>query len=165
MQTLRDICSLLGHQGTVTYIQSGNAVFRTEERDLAKLAAGLENAVYAECGFRPAASLRTVSDLRAVVASNPFGHRDDLIHSRLLVTFLCRDPGDAARHAVRAIDASPEELHVIGSEIYTCYVAGIGKSKLNGKAVERAIGCAGTARNWTTVLKLLEVAEALEAGG
>jgi len=161
METLRAICGSLGLENAATYIQSGNVVFRTKKRDLAKLALELEAAIKAQCGFQSPVVLRTAEDMVGVIARNPFEGREGLKPGWLQVTFLSKDPGEAGRARVRAIDTDPEELHAVGSELYTYYANGVGQSKLQHKAVERAIGCSGTARNWNTVLKLAEMAKGL----
>lgn len=158
MDTLRAICGALGHEGTVTYIQSGNAVFRTKKRDLLNVAAELECAIHASLGFRPAVALRTREEMAEIVAANPFAGREGLDPARLLVTFLTRDPGEEARARVRGLDIAPEELHARGRELYTCYQNGPGHTKINTGAIDRAIGLPGTARNWNTVLKLAAMA-------
>lgn len=157
MATLRAICEQLGHEGAVTYIQSGNAVFRTK-RDLGSVAGELEAAIEAKVGFRPAVALRTMDQMQAVIAANPFAGRASIDPARLLVTFLVKDPGEAARERARAIDVAPEELHAIGSEMFIYFANGLGRTKLPWKALERSIDCPGTGRNWNTVLKLLEIA-------
>jgi hypothetical protein len=39
----------------------------------------------------------------------------------------------------------------------------VGKSKLPWSSVEKILGVPGTARNWNSVTKMLEIAEQLEA--
>jgi uncharacterized protein (DUF1697 family) len=164
MAKLREICVSLGLEDTLTYIQSGNAVFRTKQRNLSKLARDLEAAIDAAVGFRPAVALRTLAAWETVIKANPFGGREGLLPARLLVTFLVADPGDEGRKRVSGIDVSPEEMYAIGSELYTYFVEGVGKTKLPFKAIDKALGVPGTARNWNTVLKLREMARKLEPG-
>jgi uncharacterized protein (DUF1697 family) len=161
MVKLREICGSLGLEDTVTYIQSGNAVFRTKQRNLCGLAREMEGAIEAAVGFRPAVALRTLAEWEALIEANPFAGREGLLPARLLVTFLVADPGDEGRRRVSSIDASPEEMHAIGSELYIYFVEGVGKTKLPFKAIDKALGAAGTARNWNTVLKLRDLAQAL----
>ena len=56
----------------------------------------------------------------------------------------------------------PEELHFSGRELFIYFPEGMGRSKLPVPAIEKQMGTPGTARNWNTVVKLLEMAEALE---
>jgi uncharacterized protein (DUF1697 family) len=56
-------------------------------------------------------------------------------------------------------DRSPEDrFELRGRELYVAYGAGQGRSKLTLDYFEKALGVAGTARNWNTVLKLTEMA-------
>src|SRR5204862_6249644 len=121
MDALRALYESLGLQDPQTYVQSGNVIFKTKERDLARLARQIENEIERRFGFRPGVILRTSSDLRDVIKKNPFAHRD-LDPSKLLVTFLATDP-------VR-IKPDPEELRIAGRELYIYFPNGIGRSKL-----------------------------------
>jgi uncharacterized protein (DUF1697 family) len=49
-----------------------------------------------------------------------------------------------------------------GEEVYLTYPNGIGTSKLTNVFLEKQLGVAGTARNWNTVTRLVEIAEALD---
>jgi uncharacterized protein (DUF1697 family) len=101
--------------------------------------------------------------LKDVVARNPFADRREIEPGKLLVTFLTADPGEKARRQVRAIKTSPEELHIDGRELYVYFPNGMGRSRFPAGAIEKALAVSGTARNWNTVVKLLQMAETLEA--
>ena len=161
MDLLRDLCTRLGFESPRTYVQSGNVVFGTKERNLARIASVLEDAIENECGFRPDVMVRTAADLRRVIATNPFAGRN-LEPSRLLVTFLATPPGAAAAAALRALETQPDEVVLSGSELYAYYPNGVGRSK-TPVVLDKAIKIRGTARNWNSVTKLLEIAEAIEA--
>jgi len=103
--------------------------------------------------------LRTASEMRQVVDANPFAARTGLDPSKLTVTFLAADPGNRAREAVRQIPTDPEELHIIGRELYIYFPNGMGRTKLPMNKIEKTLGTPGTSRNWNTVTKLLEMAE------
>ena len=163
MDVLRGLFESLGFVNPRTFIQSGNVVFRTRARDLAKLAGRIEKAIEDSHGFRPAVVLRTCQELREVVARSPFAGRSGIQPSKLAVVFLARDPGDAARRAIREIRTNPEELHILGRELYIYFPEGMGQTKLSVAKLERTLDTLGTARNWNTVNKLLAMAEELEA--
>ena len=102
--------------------------------------------------------------MKGVVARNPFARRRGIEPARLLVTFLAADPGEEARGKVRRMKAGPpEELYVDGRELYVYFPNGMGRSKLPVAAIEKALQTTGTARNWNSVSKLLELAEELES--
>lgn len=162
MDALRSLYESLGLRDPQTYIQSGNVIFSTEERDLALLAQRIEGAIERRLGFRPAVILRTASELRDVIARNPFAQRRGLDPRKLLVTFLASDPGPEARDKVCSIKAAPEELRIDGRELYVYFPEGMGRSKLP-PVLDRTLKTPATSRNWTSITKMLEIAQGLEA--
>lgn len=163
MEDLRALFESLKFTGVHTYIQSGNIVFRAPEQDAAKLASRIETAIDKAFGFRPPVILRDLASWRRAVQLNPYAGRADVEPNKLLVHFLAADPGDSARLKARAVPCAPEELHVFDRELYIYYVSGMARPKLNFASLERALGVTGSGRNWNSVVKLLEMAENVEA--
>ena len=163
MDGLRALYESLKLRDPQTHVQSGNVVFKTNERDLAALARRIENGIERSFGFRPAVIVRTISEFRGVILRNPFAARSGIDPSRLLVTFLAGDPSAEAREEVRKIDTKPEELHIDGREVYIYYPNGMARPKLSWVAIEKKLGTSGTGRNWNSVTKLMQMAEKLEA--
>lgn len=163
MDALCTLCGSLGLRDAQTYVQSGNVIFRTEGRDLARLRKRIEDGIEKTFGFHSDVILRTPADLRDVVAGNPFASRSGIEPKKLTVTFLASDPGQEAREKLLAIKAEPEELRIEGRELYIYYPNGMARPKLQWPIIEKALKTSGTARNWNTVTKLLEMAERLEA--
>jgi uncharacterized protein (DUF1697 family) len=62
-----------------------------------------------------------------------------------------------------ALAIQPEELHLVGRELFIYFPNGQGKSKLPWARVDKALQTPGTGRNWNTVTKVLEIAERLES--
>ena len=162
MDSLRDICSSLKLRSPQTYIQSGNVVFATTGKDLGKLARRIEDCIEKGHRFRPSVMLRTAAELRNVIARNPFAARKNIDPAKLVVSFLAEVPAAETAKRISEIKVGPEELHVIGRELYIYFPDGQGRSKLP-TALDRAARIPATARNWNTVMKLLAMAEELEA--
>jgi uncharacterized protein (DUF1697 family) len=163
MDALKALCVSLKLKDPQTYVQSGNVVFKTEEKDHKKLATRIQHAIERKIGFRPNVMLRTAAEMRKVVTRNPFAGRKDIEPGKLLVNFLAYDPGKDAREKALAIKVGPEEMHLIGREAYIYFPNGQGRSKFPWPAIERALGTSGTGRNWNSVTKMLEIAEKSEA--
>jgi uncharacterized protein (DUF1697 family) len=163
MEALRALFESLKLRDPHTYIQSGNVVFRTKERDLGILTQRIENGIERTFGFRAAVILRTTSDLRDVILRNPFATRRGIDPHKLLVTFLASDPDADARSQVLKIKIESEELKIDGREAYIYFPNGIARSKLSWATIAKTLKTSGTARNWNSVTKLLEIAESLEA--
>jgi uncharacterized protein (DUF1697 family) len=163
MDALRALYESMKLREAQTYVQSGNVIFRTDERDIARLAKRIEDGIERKLGFRPDVILRTATEMREVIARNPFAKRRGIEPSKLLVTFLGSDPGAEAREKILQIKCDPEELRIEGRELYIYFPNGIGRSKLSWAGLEKTLKTPGTARNWNSVTKMLEMAENLEA--
>jgi len=163
MEALRALYESLKLREAQTYVQSGNAIFRTDERDIALLTKRIEDGIERKFGFRPNVILRTAAEMREVIARNPFAKRRGIEPSKLLVSFLASDPGAEAREKVRQMKCDPEELRIEGREMYVYFPNGMGRSKLSLVRLEKTLKTPGTARNWNSVTKMLEMAEKLEA--
>jgi len=162
MEALRELYESLRLEGPRTYVQSGNVIFRTKEKNQPRLAKKIQEGISKKCSCSPDVILRTTEEMRAVVRANPFAKRKDIEPGKLLVTFLESEPA-AESNRLSGLKGYPEELHLKGRELYIYFPNGAGKSKLPWSKVEKLVGVTGTARNWNSVLALLEIAEKLEA--
>jgi uncharacterized protein (DUF1697 family) len=162
MEALRAMYESLKLEEPRTYVQSGNVIFRTNEKDTAKLATKIQDAIEKTFKCRPEVILRTTDQLRRAVAATPFPKRRNLEPGKILVTFLRGAPPEA--HAtLEGLKSHPEELHLIGRELYIYFPNGVGKSKLPWSSVEKLLKVTGTARNWNSVQAILQIAEEMEA--
>jgi len=163
MDELRALYGSLQLRDAQTYIQSGNVVFQTAERDLVRLAGRIETAIEKKFGFRPEVINRTCAEMKEVIARNPFAGRREIEPNKLLVLFLSTEPDAEARKALQRIKTDPEELRVGGREVYVYYANGMARPVLPPALIEKTLKTSGTGRNWNSVTKLLEMAEKMEA--
>jgi uncharacterized protein (DUF1697 family) len=146
----------LGHEDVVSYIQSGNVVFRSAGGDRSAVSRELEEAIAARFGLEITVLLRTYEELAAVAQRNPFLARTGE-PSRLHVLFLASAPAPTAVEALDANRSPGDEFAVVGAEAYLYLPNGYGPSKLTLDYFERQLDVAGTARNWNTLLTLVEL--------
>jgi uncharacterized protein (DUF1697 family) len=161
MEALRDLFTALGLHNPRTHIQSGNVIFGSKDSSLPALSSRIAKAIEKELGVKAEVILRSAAELEEAVDRNPFAGRDDVPPNRLVVTFLSQAPPDEAKDAIRKLNGGPEELHLEGRELYIYFPNGISGSKIPPTAIDRAVKVSGTARNWNTVTKLLELAREL----
>jgi uncharacterized protein (DUF1697 family) len=156
MKDLAEVFSASKCKDVRTYIQSGNVVFCAPPDMVKRLAAALEKKIEARFGFPVPVIIRNHGQLAKVVRANPFLSRG-VSQKALHVVFLADEP---SADAIRTLDPqrSPgDEFRVIGSEIFLYLPNGAGNSKLTNAYFDSRLSTIGTARNWTTVLKLLEM--------
>lgn len=163
MDALRALCESLKLEGARTYIQSGNIIFRTKEKNSPALAKKIQNAIERKFGFAPPVILRTAVEMREALASNPFAKRRDIDPAKVLITFLAAEPGAEAQASLVKFKDYPEEVKLKGRELYIYFPNGAGKSKLPWSQVEKLLKMTGTARNLNSVAQMLEIAGEVEA--
>lgn len=159
MADLRAIAEGCGFAQVRTYIQSGNMVCSTPETSSEAVAAELQGALAAATELQPGVMARTRDELAAAVDGNPFAQRGE-DPACLHVTFF----GTGEKASLGSLDAAayaPEELAVVGPQIYMFLPAGLGRSKLAGDLARLKGGPPGTTRNWRTTTKLLTMADEL----
>lgn len=157
MPRLRSELESLEFEDVVTYIQSGNVVFRCSSGTAKDVAARIERQIEKVFGLRITVVLRTPAELKAIAKNNPF-LRGEADLKKLHVIFLNTRPTAKAIAQLDPERSPPDEFSVHGREIYLHLLKGSGRSKLTLDYFERRLGIDGTARNWKTLLKLLELA-------
>ncbi|WP_173434238.1 DUF1697 domain-containing protein [Allosalinactinospora lopnorensis] len=155
MAELRGLLAGLGYTEARTHLQSGNAVFSAPERPSEQIAAEIEDRIAREAGFEVGVVVRTAGQLRAVVESVPLDIRDP---ARFLVLFLAEPPDPERLVAIDAESFAPEEMGVGERELYLFLPDGVRNARLPAILQKHMPGPA-TARNWSTVTRLLELAE------
>ena len=165
MADLRALVAGLGHTDVSTYVQSGNVLFTTDQVDTAELAAGIEAAIAAALPVTPRVIVVSRGELAAIVGASPYPGEQD--GRTLHVVFLPAEPGPgmtefvAAARRAAAERGSRDSARFAGRVLYLHTPDGYGRSDLATR-LARGGGPlsprqAGTARNWTTVLTLLEL--------
>ncbi len=173
MAELRELVTSLGHTDVLTYIQSGNVLFTARltgggaaaDLDTAALAAELEQAIGGGLGVRARAVVLSREELAGCMRDNPYPGETD--PKRLHAVFLPEVPGpglagwvaDAERQVRER--GSRDGAQLLGRTVYLHTPDGYPPSELR-RVLARAGGptsaaMAGTARNWATVTRLVEL--------
>jgi uncharacterized protein (DUF1697 family) len=173
MAELQEVVTSLGHTDVMTYIQSGNVLFNARltgsrtagHTDAAALAAELERAIADGIGVRARAVVLSREELVRCMRDNPYPGETNpkLLHA----VFLPEEPGPGlaawvadAERQVRA-KGSRDGAQVLGRTVYLHTPDGYPRSELR-RVLAKAGGptsapVAGTARNWATVSRLVEL--------
>ena len=102
--------------------------------------------------------VRTRDELAEVVERNPLGDVADN-PKRYQVSFLSEPPDpDVVADLTKLVHES-ERLVADGRELYAWHPEGVARSKLWAALAGTKLGVTATARNWTTVTTLLEMAD------
>lgn len=155
MPALRDALGAAGFGNVRTHVQSGNIVLDSELS--AELVADRVGGVVAdEFALTIPVVTRSRDDLARIVAANPLGDcAED--PKRYQVTFLSGPLSPETVLRLEALTMASERLVVHEREVYAWHAEGVARSKLSS-ALAGKLGVLATARNWTTVTTLLQLA-------
>jgi uncharacterized protein (DUF1697 family) len=154
MKDLVRILEGMGFREVKTYIQSGNAVFRSAPLTTEETAREISSRILETHGFAPAVLLLEASDLQEAIDRSPFVTTDG---KALHLFFLESQPTKPDLEGLMAVKAESEEFKLDKNVFYLCAPDGIGRSKLAAR-VEQSMGVPVTARNWNTVSQLISMA-------
>lgn len=152
MGDLRSIVHDLGFPGATTYLQSGNLVLPDVGLNSQGISTTLTDAIRRSVGLDISIITRSASEWAQVVANNPFPDATT-DGTKLHVVFLQR----TATELLRSFDAreyAPDEVVVVGSEVYLSVPEGLGRAKLATTLARTDNADTGTTRNWNTVMAL-----------
>lgn len=146
----------IGAQKVRTYIQSGNAVFESTEKNLAHLSKQLSAEINMRRGFEPHIHILTLEALSKAIAENPFPEAV-IAPSSLHLGFLSASPKNPNLEKLAALRTSSERFLLTEHVFYLHAPDGVGRSRLAANS-EKLLGISMTDRNWKTVCKVMEMA-------
>jgi uncharacterized protein (DUF1697 family) len=167
MADLRTLVAELGHTDVSTYIQSGNVLFTVADRDADGVALGqaMSEAIAAKLGVRSTVVVVSREELAGILAANPFPDEPD--PKRVHAVVLSEPPwpellaGMETARAKAAEAGSRDEVRAVERTLYLHTPDGFGRSVLAELlmryAANKKTGATGTARNWATMTKLLDL--------
>jgi uncharacterized protein (DUF1697 family) len=146
-----------------THLNSGNLLLLPGLTEPAELARLIQQVIRDRFDLEIGVIIRTREELEDVVARNPL-LEPGVTGTQLHGIFLAETPDERQVADLDHNRSLPDRFVVSGKEIYVHYPRGSGRSKLNLDYFERTLGVIGTARNWNTVTRLLEMLSRWEPG-
>ncbi|HEY2982304.1 MAG TPA: DUF1697 domain-containing protein [Anaerolineales bacterium] len=153
MEALRRTFESWGLSNVSTFIQSGNVIFDSNKVGAQALESKVASQLAVSLGYPVGIFLRTTRALAAIAAHPPFDMAETDI---LYIAFLHARPTRAAQSALLALQNDVDELAVKGREAYWLRHRDLGESRLASNFLEKALGMPATARNMTSIRKIVE---------
>jgi uncharacterized protein (DUF1697 family) len=157
MADLREALEAAGFEDVKTYVQSGNVALGAAEKSPAKVGRAVEKAIEDAFGFDVAVVVRSRAEIAKLVEDDPLGDVATNPTYRVVV-FLAEKLDRSRLDEVDPAAYAPEAFALRDYEIVMWAPDGQRDSKLVKALSEKRTGVVGTARNWRTVEKLLDLA-------
>ena len=123
----------IGAQNVKTYIQSGNAVFQSQEANASLLSNKISAAINKSHGFEPQVFLLELAEMEQVVDANPFPEAEPEPKT-LHIHFLASMPKNLDFAILESIKSERERFVLKDGVLYLHAPDGIGRSKLAANA-------------------------------
>jgi uncharacterized protein (DUF1697 family) len=156
MAWLREAAETDGFTDVATYVQSGNLIVSSDLGNADQVRERVRALIDKGLGLDVEVTVRSRAELEKVVDRNPMAEHVDE-PAKLHVSFLTGKADSAGLKAIDADAYAPDRFVVDGEQLYLWFENGAGRSKLATLPWRKKIGVAGTARNWRTVLTVLEM--------
>jgi uncharacterized protein (DUF1697 family) len=150
-EELRAEFEALGFEDVATFRASGNVIFAAGRSSEAALVRKIEKGLGAALGYEVTTFLRSLDELTAIAAREPFSVKQVAASKgKLQVLLLTRKPSAAARKKVLTLAGDEDLLALEGRELFWLPSAGTLESDLDLKAIDAALG-KGTMRTKGTI--------------
>lgn len=157
MADLSTLYQSLGYEKVITYVQSGNVLFRSPEQVSSKLVAQIEQSIEQKFGFSVPVLVREAVSFLEILKNNPFVNERHVNPVDLYVTFLFQAPAAASLARLEVPKEGMDEFVVWKDVVYLFCPHGYGRTKLSNTFFERKLGVPATTRNWKTVRALYDL--------
>jgi len=158
MADLRAMLEKMPFQDVQTYIQSGNIVLKSAEKEIALIETEINKMLAKTFGYEVPVLVKSKEEFEQIIKGNPYTAKADLEAKKIYFALLKSAPNATA---VAGLDQAqyPHELFQIAKNcVYLNCTKGAGKAKLNNNIIERKLKVVATTRNYRTMTKLLELA-------
>jgi uncharacterized protein (DUF1697 family) len=159
--TMKELVTLyqsLSLENVRTYVQSGNVIFNSHERDTGQLANLIEEKVKQMYNLTVSVFVKTPGELQQIIENNPFLIEKGVDNSKLYLTFLSGLPAESDLSLVKKIHDEVDKFVIINTEVYLYCPDGYGRTKFSNDFFEKKLGVTSTTRNWKTVNTLCDIA-------
>ncbi|MET0072188.1 MAG: DUF1697 domain-containing protein [Candidatus Thiodiazotropha sp.] len=158
MSLLQGALGEAGLENVQTYIQSGNLIASSNLTQ-----AGIEELVHSTISQKFGGNIpvlaRTPQQFSNILKRVPFQETDT---KKLYFTLLAKNPNKHLLKEFTSIDHSPDHIIYEKNVIYTLYNTKHSDSKFNNNYFERKLKVTMTTRNFNTMNKLIELANAIQ---
>lgn len=157
METLKTMLENIGFTNVRTYLQSGNVFVNSEEESTSKVGFMIKQEIFKVFGHEVPTIVITKEDLELCFKNSPYLKEKDIDTKKLYVAFVSTALKSENINDLKISQFKPDEASIDGNRIFIKYAVGAGKTRLEGKYIEKKLNVVVTLRNWNTVTNLLKM--------
>lgn len=155
MAILRDVLNKADFQDVKTYIQSGNIVFKSTEKNSKTIERIIQKSIESYFSFLVPVIVKTKEELQFIFDSC---HLSDEKKRESYFVLFDDIPDSELVKEVESITFENEEFSIVRDCLYFYSSTGYGRTNFNMNSIEKKLKVNATSRNFKTIVKLLELA-------
>jgi uncharacterized protein (DUF1697 family) len=160
MAELVRLFTAAGFKNVRTFIASGNIIFDSPQKDPKALAGKIEKTLLKGLGFEVAVVVMTLDKLKAITKRNPFKlvkPSDDVM---LFVTLFSSELKPRPKLPLKNASDNLDVISVTDSAAFMiAHRKKTGWFEFPNNFIEKAFGVTATTRNWSTLVRIVTMAE------
>jgi uncharacterized protein (DUF1697 family) len=157
MEALKTMLENIGFTNVRTYLQSGNVFVDTDEESASKVGFIIKQQIFKVFGHEVPTIVITKEDLELCFKNSPYLKEKNIDTKKLYVAFVSTALKSENINDLKISQFKPDEASIDGNRIFIKYDIGAGKTRLEGKYIEKKLNVIVTMRNWNTVTNLLKM--------
>ena len=160
MAELVRLLSAAGFKNVRTFIASGNVIFDAPPKDSKALAGKIEKTILKGFGFEVAVVVMTLDKLKAITTRNPFKRVEPSEDVMLFVTLFSSELKPRPKLPLASTPDNLELVSVTDSAAFmVAHRKKTGWFEFPNNFIEKEFGLTATTRNWSTLVKIVALAE------
>lgn len=170
MDDLKKTLEKSGLSNVRTYIQSGNVVFASEEKNTADLEGTIRTSIKDRFKFDVSILVLGLDELEKIIKKNPFGENNIKKSVRIHLTLLLQKPSKERVAELAGLKKNflktsrdGDDFEMIDRTIYVLCRNGWAQSPFNSSVTEKILKVDTTSRNLDTMNKLVEIGKSIAA--
>lgn len=162
MSELKLMFEKCGFKNVITYIQSGNVVFSSDDKEFEKLQEKIKNSIFNTFGFDVEVQVLKANKLKRITENHSFLKGNEAQIKAIYYILLAEKPDNGLVNELNKLEQKIEFFKIMDEVIYCFYPNGYGDSKWHNVFFEKKLKVSCTTRNYNTMLKLCELSERIE---
>jgi len=160
MADLKIMFEDLGFTSVITYIQSGNVFFKSEEKELEVIEDVIKKGIANTFGYDVPVLILTSETIQTIYKENPYLDRinnGEIEDKKMYFTLFSTSPDQEKIDVLQQQSYGEEEFIITSKVVYFFAANGYGKTKLTNNFFEKKLGVNATTRNLKTMVALLKI--------
>ena len=155
MADLKSLLASIGCAQVTTLLNSGNIIFHYHSTEMKTLEVKISNALQEHFGFAIPTIIRSATEIRELVESQPFAEVQLTSDKRFYVSFFRHTKTSSIALPWSSEDNAYQILDIRGQTIISVLDLSIAKTPAAMKTLEQSFGKDITTRNWNTIIRII----------